>query len=431
MNTMIRSYVPILKRANLCIVILISAVLCNSCSLVSEALDIKLQDYQTGNIYSTLDMSTFKGFTDKQSINDLTKVHGEPDTILNVEEVAATDGYNIWEYKFSDGAIDCYIKKNDTIVDYLFFEPSSEFIKYTDFIKRKSLVDSISNEKAFASFIIDSQRNTVRIRNTKDKKGILNIALNDNEELESDETLAQLITGIQESCPLQLSDFGVISNIYYKNKELTVECNVNELSDKDVSSLFFGDKLSNAIGMMMWGNRGFLCPATPQLMKERPKVCLSFKGNRSNKIEKRDFKIGETLTWPTTNLRMLQANMDFNNIANSPLTSETLKFITPEPLRIEDGNFIIGHTVRDERAKRFGSITDDQFQKFAEYTLSDPENPDWTMTELAYKCGLGIIYKLHIGDNGRELSAYFNNRQILTLISAPFHRVNNNRQSSN
>ena len=120
-----------------------------SCGIVDMIEAERPVSYNSSNVYKDLKMNLFKGFVDKVSVEDLVKDHGKPDTILDADDVAAVEGYDIYQYRFEDGTIDCYVAKmatkkltgamnNDSLnmkalVDYIYYEPKKN-ISVKDFI---------------------------------------------------------------------------------------------------------------------------------------------------------------------------------------------------------------------------------------------------------------------------------------------------------
>lgn len=83
----------------------------SSCRIKEMMEEEQPVSFVSSNVYKDLDMDVFKGFVDKMTVGELIKEHGEPDTILDANEVAMVEGYDIYQYEFSDGTIDCYIPK--------------------------------------------------------------------------------------------------------------------------------------------------------------------------------------------------------------------------------------------------------------------------------------------------------------------------------
>ena len=71
----------------------------SSCGLVEMIEAERPVSYNSSNVYKDLKMDLFKGFVNKISVEDLVKDHGRPDTILDADEVAAVEGYDIYQYR--------------------------------------------------------------------------------------------------------------------------------------------------------------------------------------------------------------------------------------------------------------------------------------------------------------------------------------------
>ena len=100
----------------------------NSCIIKDknrEDFTIRIENSMVDNVYQHVNMDYFHGFLDHQTVDDLIKYHGEPDSIFDAYEATTIEGYDIYEYRFDDGAINCYVPHNDggiKYVDYIYFE---------------------------------------------------------------------------------------------------------------------------------------------------------------------------------------------------------------------------------------------------------------------------------------------------------------------
>ncbi len=217
-----------------------SIFMLHSCDYVDMLQAEKPECIEVRNIYKELDMSMFKGFVDLMPLQELFEKNGIPDTIIDAEDVAMVEGYNIYEYKYPKGDIDCYVKKGiatkDALVDYIYYEPKDN-IKLVDFIIKDSLRTLIQNKKSEVFYIVDGICNSpVRIRLFRKKRDeISNIALNDMSILkEKKDVSAYIQKNIKSYIPIQMGDLGLLSKIEFNNNELQLFLTVDESSSKRV-----------------------------------------------------------------------------------------------------------------------------------------------------------------------------------------------------
>ena len=73
-----------------------------SCGIVDMIEAEQPVSINTSNVYKDLDMDVFKGFVDKMTVGELIRAHGRPDSILDANEEAMVEGYDIYQYQYPD-----------------------------------------------------------------------------------------------------------------------------------------------------------------------------------------------------------------------------------------------------------------------------------------------------------------------------------------
>ena len=100
-----------MKKGVFCLA-LTAVLTLQSCSIKNnsrEDLTIRIENSLVDNVYKHIKMDYFHGFIDRQTVDDLIKYHGQPDSIFDAYESTTIENYDIYEYRFDDGAINCYV----------------------------------------------------------------------------------------------------------------------------------------------------------------------------------------------------------------------------------------------------------------------------------------------------------------------------------
>ena len=177
---------------------------------------IRIENSMVDNVYQHVNMVYFHGFVDRQTVDDLIKYHGEPDSIFDAYEATTIEGYDIYEYRFDDGAINCYVPHNKCgvkYVDYIYYEfmeekDLSEVVTDSDLVKR------ISNSGADVYYVVDPMHVFLRLNlNPRDKSKVGNIALNDVSFLEERKSLSDFVSEIDGKLPLEYEEMGSITSV--------------------------------------------------------------------------------------------------------------------------------------------------------------------------------------------------------------------------
>ena len=388
----------------LSVVIMTSAFV--SCGVVDMIEAERPVSYNSSNVYKDLKMDFFKGFVDKVSVEDLVKDHGKPDTILDADDVAAVEGYDIYQYRFEDGTIDCYVAKmatkkltgaigNDSLnmealVDYIYYEPKKN-IALKDFILNDSIRALIPTGKSVVYYFGDPFYNIVRIRlNKKNKNEILNVALNDVSSLEQDNDISEFVNEVNGGESVSLGDLGNIVKTEYSKKQLcfTVITNDQEMNLKKFDSK--NPSWANIIAIRLFEEQcGIFRWMTDDIIREGVSVSITLVNEKDKET------IDRTVDYSSfkhlfkngfSNIDRLKAFTQFENLAY-PYTIQNK--MTCEKLRIEGNYLIIPFSFSKEPPMDHNmDVSESKNHQFK--LLLDPENPERDNIALCYKSNYGI-----------------------------------------
>ncbi len=210
-----------MKKANSLFFLLLIVLTLQSCFIKHrnrEDFTIRIENSMVDNVYQHINMDYFHGFMDRQTVDDLIKYHGEPDSIFDAYETTTIEGYDIYEYRFDDGAINCYVPHNDggiKYVDYIYFE-FSEDRNLSDVVPDNDLARQIKDSGADVYFVADAMRVFVRIHlnpNDKTKTKVCNIALNDVSFLEERNPLSEFVSETEAKLPIEYNEIGNLTSV--------------------------------------------------------------------------------------------------------------------------------------------------------------------------------------------------------------------------
>lgn len=377
-----------------------------SCGIVDMIEAERPVSYNSSNVYKDLKMNLFKGFVDKVSVEDLVKDHGKPDTILDADDVAAVEGYDIYQYRFEDGTIDCYVAKmatkkltgamnNDSLnmkalVDYIYYEPKKN-ISVKDFIINDSIRALIPTGKSVVYYFGDPFYNIVRIRlNKKNKNEILNVALNDVSSLEQDNDFGEFVNEVNGGESVSLGDLGNIVKTEYTKKQLcfTVITNDQEMNLKQFDTQ--NPLWANIIAIRLFEEQcGIFRWMTDDIIREGVSVSITLVNEKNKET------IDRTVDYSSfkhlfengfSNIDRLKAFTQFENLAY-PYTIQNK--MTCEKLRIE-GNYLIIPFSFTEEPPMDHNMDMSESKNHQIKLLLDPENPERDNMALCYKSNYGI-----------------------------------------
>jgi len=377
----------------------------SSCGLIEMIEAERPVSYNSNNVYKDLKMDLFKGFVNKISVEDLVKDHGRPDTLLDADEEAATEGYDIYRYRFPDGTIDCYVPKmaakkltgainNDSLnmtalVDYIYYEPNKN-IPLKDFILNDSIRSLIPTGKSVVYYFGDPFYDIVRIRLAKNKKDeILNVALNDVSMLDQENDPGEFANDVNGNAPVSLGDLGTIMKTEYKKKMLsfsvvTNHCDINlKLFDSQNPSW------ANVLVIRLFDEQcGIFRWMTDDIIREGAGVKITLvdekaKESISKTIDYSSFK--DIFRKGISNIDRLKAFNEFENLTYP----YTIQKMTCEKLRIEDNYQILPFSFSEAMPEDF-KVDMSKFKKYEVKKLLDPENPERDNYSLCHKCNYGV-----------------------------------------
>jgi hypothetical protein len=382
--------------------------------MILAEIGISIEEYNVHNIYNAVDMSVFHGFENKISLKELQAKHGSPNRILNAKEVADVDGYDIWEYDFQKDKIDCYIKKNDSIVDYIYCEFTTPTNIY-NLVKDKEIAAKIAGGKASINYLVDDFKTTIRIlKQNESMNCALNIALDDNTDLISSGSLHDELEGINENTPIPMADFCEISSFNYRNKKITINCDVNELPNDTIMTRIKNDPyFGKQFCIISFGDKGVFSFLTPKILEEEADICLIFKGKLSGMTVKYKIKTKELLCSPTTARQRLRAMIDYDNMGLVHQVNFNSSKLKMSPRFIQNNTLYISITYLDPPIY----TTDYLFKKLMNKSFLDNENPEQKIILLCAQSGIGLCYINTFSKNGIQTTytAYYSNSELKSL----------------
>ena len=377
------------------------------------------ESYETTNVYKDLDMSVFRGFVDKMAVKDLLDIHGNPNKILDSDDVAAIEGYDIYEYSFPDGNIDCYVKKgidtNRALVEYIYYEPNSN-IKLTDFVAKDSLRSFIQSKSSNVYYIGDKFSNIVRIRlANNDKSEIVNVALNDITQLDERKSVSTSVRELNEAVPIQFGDLGSISKFEFHDKELRIYITVSEHMKQDVLSIAkHHSEWASVLAIRAFAYWGFLRGMTSDLIREKTIVKFCLYGNSSSaKVESsiapQSFR--DIFENGVSNKEWLSNSVAFENLT---LPQQMNEWLICGKQRIEDENLILTFGLKGSKED---FVMDEA--KIKEHDISllpDGENPDRDYISFCARCNYGIKKVYYFGNTKDSVEVVYSPTEIKKLL---------------
>lgn len=361
-------------------------ILLSSCSIIAGI----PQEYETDNVYKTLNMDCFKGFVDKMSVEELLSLYGKPDTILDAEKVAATKGYDIYEYSFSDGNIDCYVMKGGdkkrSIVDYIYYEPKASF-KLVDFLYSDSLYEVIQDATTEVYYISDEFNNFVRIRLSNDnREEIVNVALNDVSELDVKERVSTSLKELRQQLPVSLGDFGSISRMEIVDKEMQVYIMVNDCSYLNLQTIVKKNpNWPTILATFLFDDFGILKGKTSDIIRERLNIKFCLYGNYSNEKEESVLysrKFRELFKYGISNEERILNYVAFENLTLPYIVNERLAL---DKMKVENKKLIVPIILKGSK-EEYKEMIDKEHNTDL---LSDKNNPERQEISLCTRCNYG------------------------------------------
>lgn len=415
------------------LLLLLVLSLLSSCCIKDMMEEEQPVSFMSSNVYKDLDMDVFKGFVDKMTVGELIKEHGEPDTILDANEVAMVEGYEIYQYKFPDGTIDCYIPKmvdkkltggiledtliNNELVDYIYYEPNKN-IPLKSFIKNDSILKLIPQGKSVVYYVGDPFRNFIRFRLAKEDKGeILNIALNDVSMFQEQNTLVSIVNEWNEKLPISLGDFGYIEEMRFeKNYVSFTLCtndsliDINEMTTENPS-------WDHIIAVRLFDKReGLFHWLSDVVIREGAgvKLCLRNENNDVKTVSKSiDYSAFKNIFEKgISNIERFKAFTEYENLT-LPYTIDDE--FTHEKLKIED-NFLVITLVYDEVPPEDPQLKLNQIKSHEKELLLDLNNPERDYYFLCFSCNYGVKKIYTFAGSDKSIEIVFSPEEVKELM---------------
>ena len=405
----------------------------SSCRIKEMMEEEQPVSFVSSNVYKDLDMDVFKGFVDKMTVGELIKEHGEPDTILDANEVAMVEGYDIYQYEFSDGTIDCYIQKvvdkkltggiledtlvNDELVDYIYYEPNKN-VPLKSFIKNDTILKQIPQGKSVVYYVGDPFRNFIRFRLAKENKGeILNIALNDVSLFQEQNALASIVNEWNEKLPISLGDFGYIEEMKFEKKFVTFTlCTNDSLIDIDEMTKE-NPSWDHIIAVRLFDKReGLFHWLSDVVIREGAGVTLCLRNEKndvktaSKSIDFSAFK--NTFEKGISNVERLKAFTEYENLT---LPYSIDDEFTHEKLKIED-NLLVIPLEYDEEAPEVPQLDLNQIKLHEQQLLLNPDNPERNYYFLCFNSNYGVKKIYTFAGSDKSIEIVFSPEEVKKVI---------------
>lgn len=405
----------------------------SSCCIKEMMEEEQPVSFVSNNVYKDLDMDVFKGFVDKMTVGELIREHGEPDTILDANEVAMVEGYDIYQYEFSDGTIDCYIPKvvdkkltggiledtliNDELVDYIYYEPNKN-VPLKSFIKNDTILKQIPQGKSVVYYVGDPFRNFIRFRLAKENKGeILNIALNDVSMFKEQNALASIVNEWNEKLPISLGDFGYIEEMKFEKKFVTFTlCTNDSLIDIDEMTKE-NPSWDHIIAVRLFDKReGLFHWLSDVVIREGAGVtlCLRNENNGVKTVSKSiDFSaFKNTFEKGLSNTERLLAFTEYENLT---LPYSIDDEFTHEKLKIED-NLLVIPLEYDEEAPEVPQLDLNQIKLHEQQLLLNPDNPERNYYFLCFNSNYGVKKIYTFAGSEKSIEVVFSPEEVKKVI---------------
>lgn len=287
-----------------------------------ENFTIRVENSMVDNVYQHINMDYFHGFMDRQTVEDLLKYHGKPDSIFDAYEETTIEGYDIYQYRFEDGNIDCYIPNTDgkrKIVEYIYFEPQKD-LDITNVVKDKHLIQQIHDSGADVYYVADNMHVFVRLRiNSKNNNLITNIALNDLSFLEEKYVLSDFVADLSSKLPIEYGQLGILSDIELRNDTLLFSFIQEDINEVDFLNRL--EKVKDAdkkILIYLFGPTGNISHLVEDIIEQSATITVDIMTKQSE-IHKR-FSLSNTdftklFTEGVASNDILMAYLSINNLS--------------------------------------------------------------------------------------------------------------------
>ena len=389
-----------------------------SCEFAKAIVEEIPESYGATNVYKDLNMAVFKDFVDKMSLKDLLEIHGQPDSIFDSYDVAAIDGYDIYEYTFPDGNIDCYVRKridkSKSLVEYIYYEPSKNLM-LSEFVLSDSLRALMQGKSSNVYYIGDEFYNIVRFRLEKGNKNeIVNVGLNDITLLEERKTMSANVQKLNKNVPIQFGDLGLISKCEFLKGELQIFITVREHGNLDVPTIATNNpKWAEILAIRSFGPEGFLRWMSSDMIRENVGVRFYLQGNSSGKkvegaLNAQTFR--NVFDRGVSNKEWLANSVAFDNLT---LPEQVTDWMICGKQRIENNCLVLTFGLKG--AKDDYVMDDQEMKEHDTSLLSDVENPDREDISYCSKCNYGMK-KVYYFENHDSVEVTYSPKEIKDLL---------------
>ena len=387
-----------------------------SCSRLSNAEEnYNIMQHGVHNIYGAVDMSLFHGFENKVTVAELRAKHGEPSIVLDGKNYADADGYDIWKYVVQQDTIDCYVKKEGGIVDFIYnvFAKPHEI---NGIVKDKQLADEIMSANTFADYLVDDFKGTIQImKKGGSSKYAISIAIDDNELLTDSQPLREELESSNDNFPIPLADLCDITAWSYDDKVMSINFDVKETPCRTIEKIKSDPDFGNQCVTYLFGDRGRFSFLKPKIVDEKADINLVFRGMKTKSTAVFKVEAWRILAPPTTALQRIKAMIAYDNMGAANQCDDTgvPPTMIMNPREIKNNVLYISITY----ASDVGDMTDTSFKDHVVAMYLSKENPDQEIVLLCAQSGLGLSFSNTCFKNGKQktYTANFTNSELKAL----------------
>ena len=374
---------------SLCVVFLFT-----SCSaVINKIASNYMQEYKINDVYESFDMSVFHDFVDKCTIEELKQKHGEPNHTYKTDDY---ENFKVLEYNFNGYSIDCYVKDNSDVVEFVSFSPK-DIYPADKFFKKKEDLNKNTDDNTDLSFYVDENKNVVRLLrpnleyNKNNINGFSCITINDILELNKSDVHNYIIDA-NANCPYLFGLYETLNSIEKDKDKIIIEVEILEDGNYFAKDIVENNKqYTSSLAIRMFNQNGILGYMTDGLSDKGYSLDFKFVGRNSKEIIYKTVDFESLFSKTPSNTDVLNAEIVCDNATMFIDNSEN--FVS-ENIHIEDGCIKFPYVIYDdEEVIPSDSVKISRVQKKKmENNFYDIENPTRKYLQLAYKNGLGIEY---------------------------------------
>ena len=390
----------------------------SSCAAVTDKIASEyMKDYEIDDMYETFDMTIFNDFYDKCTVEELKRQHGEPDRILDSEDYA---DFKILVYRFKGYSIDCYVKKNGNVVEFIYYSPNDIF-PADKFFRNKKALEINTNDNKPISYYADMNKNMLRLLrpsaeyNKKNINGFSCIALNDVSELVRSDIDYDL-QYVNKNGPFFVGTFDILKSIEKNGKSLLFEMEFLEEENYSVHDIVEKNhKYIPALAIRMFNQNGPCSLLAKKMLRGEYSAEFKFVGSRTKAIVRKNIDFGKMFAESPTNAEVLNAEITYDN---SNLFIDNSEDFTYKDIIISDGYITLPFEVRNDSDVVVADSTKVQEIQKREIRKSfyDDDNPTKKYLQLAYRNELGIRYIWNYIDKGVTIRACYPWDEVKSIL---------------